>query len=59
MVKDVRTAVALARATGTPAPLSEACLRLWEEAAESLPEDADHTEVARWVEALTRGSDAG
>jgi 3-hydroxyisobutyrate dehydrogenase len=59
MVKDVRTAVALARATGTPTPLSEACLRLWEEAAESLPEDADHTEVARWVEALTRESDAG
>ena len=58
LVKDVRTAVALARATDTPTPLSEVCERLWEDAAESLPEDADHTEIARWVEARAREHDA-
>jgi 3-hydroxyisobutyrate dehydrogenase len=58
LLKDVRTAVALARATSTPTPLSDGCLRLWEEAAESLPEDADHTEIARWIEALGADHDA-
>jgi 3-hydroxyisobutyrate dehydrogenase len=50
MVKDLRTAVALAEATATPIPLGEAAAALWERAAGALPEDADHTEIARWME---------
>jgi 3-hydroxyisobutyrate dehydrogenase len=53
MVKDLRTAVALAEATATPIPLGEAAAALWERAASTLSEDADHTEIARWVEALS------
>jgi 3-hydroxyisobutyrate dehydrogenase len=53
MVKDLRTAVALAEATGTPLPLGKTAAGLWEEAAASLPEDADHTEIARWLDTLT------
>jgi 3-hydroxyisobutyrate dehydrogenase len=51
MVKDIRTAVELAHATGTPIALGEATVALWEQAAAELPEDADHTEIARWLEA--------
>ena len=50
MVKDMRTATALAEATGGPAPLGEAALALWESAAEELPPGADHTEIVRWLE---------
>jgi 3-hydroxyisobutyrate dehydrogenase len=52
MVKDLRTAVALAKATDTPLALGEATAVLWEQAAATLPEDADHTEIARWLDAL-------
>jgi 3-hydroxyisobutyrate dehydrogenase len=52
MNKDVQIAVGLAHATETAAPLAEAAAALWERAASELPADADHTEIARWVEAL-------
>lgn len=52
MVKDMGVAVALEHATGVPSTLSEAALAAWSAAAAALPADADHTEVARWVEEL-------
>jgi len=50
MVKDIRTARELARATGAPFTLGETSVAVWERAAEALPEDADHTEIALWLE---------
>ena len=44
MVKDLRTALALAEATGTPLPLGTASADLWQRASDALPADADHTE---------------
>jgi 3-hydroxyisobutyrate dehydrogenase len=52
MNKDVQIALELAHATGTAVPLGDAAGALWQQAAETLPADADHTEIARWVEAL-------
>ena len=49
MVKDMRLALRLASSVGAPAALGEAVFALWEEAAEALSPDADHTEIARWV----------
>jgi 3-hydroxyisobutyrate dehydrogenase len=52
MVKDLETAMELAHQTGTPAPVSAACLELWKAA--SLDRtgrgNADHTAIARFVE---------
>jgi 3-hydroxyisobutyrate dehydrogenase len=50
MVKDLQIALGLAEATGAPTPLGRAGLQLWERAAADLGEDADHTEIARWLE---------
>ncbi len=49
MLKDMRIALGLAEAAGTPARLSAAATGLWADAAEALPADADHTEIARWL----------
>jgi 3-hydroxyisobutyrate dehydrogenase len=54
MVKDMRIAAELARAVGRQAPLGDAALGMWEAAASDLPPGADHTEIARWVEARIR-----
>jgi 3-hydroxyisobutyrate dehydrogenase len=51
MLKDMRIAVDLARATGWPSRLGEAAVDLWADAADRLPADADHTEILRWLEA--------
>ena len=51
MVKDVGIAVQLGEELGIPAALAEQTLELWREAAAALPADADHTEIARWVDA--------
>ncbi|WP_396446118.1 NAD(P)-dependent oxidoreductase [Actinomadura sp.] len=51
MLKDMRIAVGLAEAAGRPSRLGEAATGLWARAAELLPEDADHTEIVRWLEA--------
>jgi 3-hydroxyisobutyrate dehydrogenase len=50
MVKDLRLALGIERATGTESTVSEATLAAWSAAAEELAPDADHTEIARWVE---------
>lgn len=60
LVKDARIAVELARSTGTPAAHAEATLALWEQAAQELAGEPDHTEIARWVEQrASRGPAAG
>jgi 3-hydroxyisobutyrate dehydrogenase len=50
LVKDTRIAVGLGKSTGVVASHSQATLSLWEEALSELPEDADHTDIFRWVE---------
>ena len=50
MVKDIGIAMALARATGTPAPLSEKAQQLWRAAAGEATADASVSELVRWVE---------
>jgi 3-hydroxyisobutyrate dehydrogenase len=50
MLKDMRIALGLTESAGTPAALSAAATALWAEAAEALPADADHTEIARWLD---------
>ncbi len=51
MVKDLTTALDLARETETPVPFGALCRELWAAARRSLEEGADHTAMARWVEA--------
>lgn len=51
MLKDLRIALGLAEAAGTPASLSARALEAWAAAAEDLAPSADHTEIARWVAA--------
>lgn len=51
MLKDMRIAVDLAEASGAPATLGSDAVELWACAADELPADADHTEVARWIRA--------
>jgi len=53
MLKDMRVALGLEEAAGIPAPLSAAAVEAWATAADTLPPDADHTEIARWLERLT------
>ncbi len=50
MVKDIRTARELAHATGAPFELGDTAVALWERAAEALPDEADHTEIAEWLD---------
>jgi 3-hydroxyisobutyrate dehydrogenase len=52
MVKDIKLALAIERATGTPSAVSEATVAAWSEALEDLPPDADHTAIARWLDQL-------
>jgi 3-hydroxyisobutyrate dehydrogenase len=52
MVKDLATALELARDTGTPAPLSAECRALWTQAAAALEPGADHTAIVRWLESI-------
>lgn len=49
MAKDLRTAQSVSEAAAMAAPLSALCVSLANRAAEALPPDADHTEVARWI----------
>jgi len=58
MVKDLRTALEVARSTGSPAPLAEACLKAWTEAQGALGPGMDHTAVARHWETLA-GTELG
>jgi 3-hydroxyisobutyrate dehydrogenase len=52
MVKDLTTAVDLARETKTPAVFSAACRELWAAALSKLENEADHTAVVRWFEEM-------
>lgn len=57
MLKDMRIALGLARAADTPAALSERAVTAWTAAADAVPPDADHTEIARWVRDQTPDQD--
>ena len=50
MVKDIKTARELAHGTDSPFELGDASVALWERAAEALPDEADHTEIAEWLD---------
>lgn len=52
MVKDLSTALQVARDTGTPSPFSALCRELWSAAAAALGPGADHTEMARFLQRL-------
>ncbi|MSQ51599.1 MAG: NAD(P)-dependent oxidoreductase [Betaproteobacteria bacterium] len=52
MVKDLRTAMEVAAACGSPVPLGEACLDLWARAEQELGGQVDHTAVAQYWERL-------
>jgi 3-hydroxyisobutyrate dehydrogenase len=52
MVKDLRTALDVAHAAGTPAPLGEACVEAWARAEALLGGQADHTAVVQYWERL-------
>ncbi|MDQ7910459.1 NAD(P)-dependent oxidoreductase [Phytohabitans sp. ZYX-F-186] len=54
MLKDMGIALGLQESTGTPAAVSAAAVAAWADAAEALPPDADHTEVAAWLAARTK-----
>lgn len=56
MLKDMKIAVDLADQVHAASRLSHAAVELWEEAAAELPDNADHTEIARWVAAASQGS---
>lgn len=56
MLKDMRIAVDLADQVHAASRLSHAAVLLWEEAAAQLPDNADHTEIARWVAATSQES---
>jgi 3-hydroxyisobutyrate dehydrogenase len=58
MVKDLKTALEVARSTGSPAPLAEACLEAWTEAQAALGPGLDHTAVVRHWENLA-GTELG
>jgi len=52
MVKDLKTALEVARSTGSPAPFAEACVEAWTEAQAALGPGLDHTAVVRHWESL-------
>ncbi len=58
MVKDLKTALEVARSTGSPAPLAGACLEAWTEAQAALGPGLDHTAVVRYWEKLA-GTELG
>ncbi len=49
MVKDIRLALGIEHATGTPAAASEAVVAAWEAALADLSPGADQTAIARWL----------
>lgn len=51
MLKDAKIALDLARATDSPCQLAEHVVELWTRAQGDIG-DADHTEIARWVDEL-------
>lgn len=55
MVKDLRTALDVAHATGVPVPLAEACVAAWAAAEAELGPAADHTSAIKYWEKLAGG----
>lgn len=55
MVKDIGIAVSLGDELGIPAALAHRTLEMWRAAGEVLEADADHTAIARWVDAAEGG----
>jgi 3-hydroxyisobutyrate dehydrogenase len=56
MAKDLRIALELARAVGTPAGLLEGCADLWTRAEDRLGFTADNTEVVKYLESDSSSS---
>jgi 3-hydroxyisobutyrate dehydrogenase len=54
MVKDLTTAVKLARETGATAIFSGVCRDLWAAAQAVLETESDHTDVVRWFEEMAK-----
>ena len=52
MVKDLKTALEVARSSNTPAPVAEACVEAWSEAQAALGPGLDHTAVVRYWEKM-------
>jgi 3-hydroxyisobutyrate dehydrogenase len=52
MAKDVRTADSLGHALGVPTPLADRCADLWDDAAKSLDDNADHTAIGQHIEKI-------
>jgi 3-hydroxyisobutyrate dehydrogenase len=49
MVKDIACALELAESTGSPSSVTEVVVDQWRKAAGDLPDDADHTSIAKWI----------
>ncbi len=54
MVKDIGIAMQLAKSAGVPAPLSALGQELWRAAGRDAAPDASVSELARWIERMTR-----
>jgi 3-hydroxyisobutyrate dehydrogenase len=52
MLKDMKIALGLMRDVGSASRLGTDATRWWTDAADALPETADHTEIVRWVLSL-------
>src|SRR4051812_34754656 len=54
MAKDVRTALEVVRATRASSQLAEPCSQIWEDMEKQLGPRSDHTEMFRYLDALSR-----
>lgn len=52
MAKDLKTAGELAESSGLSTLFTDASVRIWQDARQALGEDADHTEIYRYVKTL-------
>jgi 3-hydroxyisobutyrate dehydrogenase len=50
MVKDLHVALGLGEQLGISTPLSAESTRLWDDALADMPTNADHTQIAHWVD---------
>lgn len=59
MLKDMRTALALADEMGASMDVGRRAVEVWTGSAAALPDGADHTEIARWIENLRQHDEPG
>ena len=52
MVKDLRTALEVAEATGEPAEFAQLCTDIWARAEAAIGPGSDHTEIVRYLEEI-------